>query len=352
LSLLDTYKKNVQRKNEEISRIQKEKAKEQQKLADLLGKIQKASEAIKRTSNSSIIKSKLREIDRHQKEEARFDKKVADFEAKIARKQKEMLSEEKKATREEEKENKKRRQIAEKQTRENKRYITNINNTLATHDRLHQETRSVLERLQHLPEKIIVLFFAANPLNKQQLRLDEEARAISEMIRKARLRESVKFESCWAVRPLDVLQAINEYKPAIVHFSGHGSDESEIVFQDSDGNAKTVSKDAIIQTIMASSEGIRLVFFNTCYSQTQAESVVKHVEAAIGMKTSIGDEAARIFSSQFYSSIGFGFSIQKAFDQAKARLMMENIPEEDTPELFIHNGLNAYELVIVKPPTL
>ncbi len=169
------------------------------------------------------------------------------------------------------------------------------------------------------------------------------------MIQKSKHRDSVKFESRWAIRPMDLLQAINEFNPTIIHFSGHGSDQDEIVFQDSNGNSKLVSKEAIVQTMMASSESIRLVFFNTCYSRNQAESVVQYVDAAIGMNTSIGDEAARIFSSQFYSSIGFGLSVKKSFEQAKALLMMEGISEENTPELFVRENIDPEELLIVKP---
>jgi hypothetical protein len=68
------------------------------------------------------------------------------------------------------------------------------------------------------------------------------------------------------------------------------------------------------------------------------------------MNTAIGDHAARVFSSQFYSSIGFGLSLQKSFDQAKALLMMEGIAEENTPELFVRSGLAADQLFIVRPP--
>ena len=349
MSLLDSYCRNVQRKTEEIARLQQDKAKEQKKLAELSGKIQNASQATNRTKSSSTIQSKLREIERHQKESSRLEKKIADFEIKIARKQKELGDEQKKVAREEEKELKKRSQKAEKQARENQRRRSDINSTLAKHGKLHEETRSVLEKLQQLPDNIVVLFLASNPLDQQQLRLDEEARSIAEMIRKAKHRDSVKFESCWAVRPMDILQALNEHTPAIVHFSGHGSDRDEIVFQDANGNAKMVSKEAIVQTMMASTEGIRLVFFNTCYSRNQAEAVIEHVEAAIGMKTSIGDEAARVFASQFYSAIGFGLSVKKAFEQGKALLMMEAVQEEDTPQLFVHEGLDPEDLVIVRP---
>jgi len=181
------------------------------------------------------------------------------------------------------------------------------------------------------------------------LRLDEEVRSVTDTIRKSKHRDSVELVSCWAIRPPDVLQALKEHQPAVVHFSGHGSDQDGIVFQDDQGNTKPVSKEAIVQTMMACSGGIRLVFFNTCYSHNQAEAVVEHVDAAVGMNTSIGDDAARVIASQFYSAIGFGQSVQTAFDQAKALVMMEGIPEEDTPELFVAHGLSADTLVIVQP---
>lgn len=349
MSLLDTYRKNLQRKRDDISKLQNDKAREQKKLANLSRKIQRASDLISRTKSESTIKSKLCEIGRHQKDSANLENKIANYEQKIAAKYKEIGDEQKKVDREEKKEFKKKNREKEKLAKEQQERIKSIDLTLSKHGKLHDQTQIEIENLKKLPENIIVLFLAANPLDQQQLRLDEEARSITEIIKKTKHKDSVKFESCWAVRPIDVLQALNEFTPAIVHFSGHGSDTDEIVFQDSQGKTKLVSKEAIVQTMMASADGIRLVFFNTCYSANQAEAVIEHVEAAIGMNTSIGDEAARVFSSQFYSSIGFGLSVKKAFDQAKALLMMEGIDEEDTPELFVKVGLDPKELIIVKP---
>jgi len=234
-------------------------------------------------------------------------------------------------------------------TREHETHLHRVRNTLQGHAQLHRTAFEAIERLSHLPEKITVLFMASNPLDQKQLRLDEEARAIEEMIHKAKHRESVIFRTQWAARPMDILQAVNEYDPSIVHFSGHGSVESELVMQGNHGETRLVSKEAIAASLATCSENIQVVFFNTCYSREQAEAVVKYVSAAIGMKTSIGDEAARVFSSQFYSAIGFGHSVRKAFDQARAALMLENILEEDTPELFHNPAIDPGELFIVKP---
>ncbi|RCV88461.1 hypothetical protein DU505_13675 [Billgrantia montanilacus] len=350
--MIDSYRRNVTRKREEITRLQQGKAKEQAKIASLSGKINSASQALSRTSSANTAKSKVREIERYQKDLAAAEKKIADFDNKISRKHKELSDEQKKVSREEEKGNKKIQRESQRQAKAYQSRMKQMNRTLDKHEGFHKSTIATLKMLQSLPEKIVVLFLASNPADAQQLRLDEEARSITDMIRKAKHRDSVSFESRWAVQPMDVLQAINELNPTIIHFSGHGSDSDEIVFQDTNGNAKLVSKEAIVQTMMASSCNIRLVFFNTCYSYKKAQAVTHHVEAAIGMNTSIGDDAARVFSSQFYSAIGFGLSVKKAFEQAKALVMMEGLNEEETPELFVQEGLDSDELVIVRPEGL
>ncbi|MDN3398284.1 hypothetical protein QL919_06030 [Psychrobacter sp. APC 3426] len=347
MSSIDNYQRNIQRKRKELQNLMQLKNREQLKTNTLNSKINSTSLALSKTKIVSTAKSKIRDIDRFRSQVLVIDKKIVDYEKKINSKNKQIFDEEKKLVRAQDNESKSKQ-------KEQLSNLNEIKTTLFEHEGVHEKMTANIKTLQNLPEKINVLFLASNPIDVQQLRLDEEARSIKEMIRKTKFRDSVLFESRWAVQPMDVLQAINELNPTVVHFSGHGSDSDsdEIVFQDAEGKAKLISKEAIVQTMMASSNTIRLVFFNTCYSHNQARSVVEHVEAAIGMNTTIGDNAARIFSSQFYSAIGFGISLGKAFEQAKALLMMEGIKEENTPELFIKEGLDAYELIIVKPTEL
>ncbi|MGY6564953.1 MAG: CHAT domain-containing protein [Halomonadaceae bacterium] len=200
-----------------------------------------------------------------------------------------------------------------------------------------------------LPRKIIVLFIASNPEDQTQLRLDEEIRAIARKIRESEYRDSVELKSVWATRPNDLLQALNEHKPTVVHFSGHGSDRGDLVLQDDAGDTKLVSLETIIEMFKVMASGIELIVFNACFSHAQAERVVQHVKAAIGMKDSIGDDAARVFAAQFYSAIGFGRSIREAFFQAKVALKLENIQEDQIPELFVAEGVEDVELVLVQP---
>jgi len=348
MSSIDSYHRNIQRKNSELVRLQQNKADESKKIAAFSSKINSTIQAISKSTNSSTIKSKNNEIDRYRKGQADSEKKIADISSKIVKKQKEINDEQIKLSREEANQQKKQVSDNLKQQRDHQLRMSQITQTMAKHDSLHSETRSQLELLRKLPEKIIVLFLASNPIDQQQLRLDEEARAINEMIRGSKHRDVVKLETRWAVRPLDILQALNELEPTIVHFSGHGSDNDEIVFQSSSGKAQLVTTNALTQTMSASSDSIRLVFFNTCYSYNQAREITNFVEAAIGMNTTIGDEAARIFAAQFYSAIGFGFSLQKAFSQGKSAIMLEGISEENTPELYVKDGLDADQIFLIE----
>jgi len=348
MALLDMYRTNIQRKRGEIASLQADKAKESKKISDASQKKVAAQKSASSTKSQSILKSKLQIISRADDDISKSNNKIASIDRKIAQKEKELLAEEKKLQAEQIKEDKKRLEI-------NQRAFRSINTALdfnkhehiaitQRQDAMHQK----IEALQNLPEKINVLFLAANPANEQPLRLDEEARSIQEMIRKSEYRDSVSFCTRWAVRPLDIINAINEVKPAIVHFSGHGS-TTDLAFQDNDGNSKLVTAKALAATISSCSEGVRLVFFNTCSSAHHAELAVESIDASIGMSAGIGDATACLFSSYFYSAIGFGKSLRVAFNQAKAALMLEGIPEENTPMLFSKDEVDPTEFYIIRP---
>jgi len=67
------------------------------------------------------------------------------------------------------------------------------------------------------------------------------------------------------------------------------------------------------------------------------------------MNREIGDLAARVFAAQFYPAIGFGISIPKAFAQAHAALMMEDMDQDDIPELYQSSTCSEEELTLVRP---
>ena len=195
--------------------------------------------------------------------------------------------------------------------------------------------------------KCKILFLAANPDDTDHLALDEECRSIDQKIREADHRDSLELINKWAVRADDLLQYLNQYAPNVIHFSGHGTETSEIVLKDDQGGSKPVSSAALKQLFTALKGNIKLVMLNACYSRSQAEAIVQVIDCAVGMKTEIGDSAAIAFAASFYRAIGFGASVKDAFEQGRTALMLEGIPEEDTPTLLVRKGADPSSLFLL-----
>lgn len=348
----DHYRRAIAQKQKDMIGVQQKKAAELKKLSDTNKRIVSAGEGARKATSPSARDSKMRDVARYQRDAAGCETRIADFEKTLGQMQGRMADDQRRLAQEETAEARKKLQDEHKRDREQAQRMAGVASTLRHHTALHFQAEQAIAKLAQPMAQIVVLFLASNPIDQHQLQLDEEARSIGQMIRSSRHRDVVKLETRWALRSTDLVQALNECQPTIVHFSGHGSEEDEIVFQTASGMTKVVSKEAIVQVLKTVADDIRLVFFNTCHSHGQAEAVVEHIEAAIGMNTSIGDEAARVFSSNFYSAIGFGHSVQKAFDQARAALMLEGIAEHDTPALFVQSGLEAADLILVTPEHL
>lgn len=347
MSQLDTYRNNVLRKKEDISKLTQDLEKEQAKIDSLQNKIISAKKAIERTKSQSTINSRLRDIERAEKSIVDIRKKCGTIRNKITRKEKELTTAEKNYKNEEARVNKKAMEEEKKRQKEALRQISSMEQAIRENTFVQSQMQAEIEKLKAIPETITVLFLASNPITTSRLGLDEEVRSIQEKIRLSEYRDSIRFESRWAVRASDILQAINETNPTIVHFSGHGAVSGELVLQNPDGTEKLVSQEAITMTNATASDTIRLVVFNACFSQQQAESVVEHIEEAIGMSDSIPDETACVFAAQLYSSIGFGRSLKTSFDQAKAELLLEGISGENIPRVFPRDGIDAKDIVFV-----
>jgi hypothetical protein len=96
-------------------------------------------------------------------------------------------------------------------------------------------------------------------------------------------------------------------------------------------------------------DNVHLVVFNTCESSRHARAVSAHVDIAIGMTAPIDDEAARVFAAQLYSAIGFGRSVQQAFNQARLELQLQSLPGAAIPELFVRPGVDPNQVFLVRP---
>src|SRR5689334_11261508 len=80
-----------------------------------------------------------------------------------------------------------------------------------------------------------ILLLSANPIKCSPLRLSEEMREIKEGLKRSKNRDQYAIATAEAVRYRDIHRAILEYEPHIIHFSGHGTGEQGLVFEDESG---------------------------------------------------------------------------------------------------------------------
>lgn len=194
---------------------------------------------------------------------------------------------------------------------------------------------------------IRILFAAANPVDTDPLRLGEELREIEIKLRGAEERSSFQLRSAWAVRADDLLQQMNEFRPNVLHLSGHGSSTGEIVLEDASGQAKPVPP-AGLQALFANfGRWLQVVVLNACYSERQADALVDTTDVVIAMTEAVGDQASIVFASSLYRALAFGRSAQDAFDQGVIALQLEGINEHKTPILLSRRGVNPAILTLV-----
>lgn len=204
--------------------------------------------------------------------------------------------------------------------------------------------------------KIKVLFFAADPLSRPpngsepRLLLDEDVREIRTKVRAAEHRDALEFDYRLAARPDDLLQGLNETRPQVVHFSGHGRSHGLVLMDPQGLRPHYVDARALSQLFRAFRGDIRLVVLNACFSLPQAEAIAEVVGCTIGTSGAISDEAAITFGARFYGAIAFGHSVQVAFDQACAALALSHPAERDCPRLVVRPGVDPARIVLV-PPT-
>ena len=178
-----------------------------------------------------------------------------------------------------------------------------------------------------------ILFLSADPRNVSRLRVGEELRDIREQLKLANLREEFILEDRTATRPRDISKAILDFKPHIVHFSGHGTETGNLCFEDELGKVKPVTPKALTALFRLVARQVNCVVLNACYSDVQAEAIVEHISCVIGMNKAIGDRAAIIFAVGLYKALGAGEPVDRAFEFGLVDLQLEDIPEELTPVL-------------------
>lgn len=184
-----------------------------------------------------------------------------------------------------------------------------------------------------------ILFLAANPKETTALRLNEEVRDIDEGLQRSKHRDLFQLKQLQACRSRrDIGRAMLEFRPQVVHFSGHGAGEQGLVFENDSGNIQLVSTEALASLFELFDDCVKCAVLNACYSKIQADAISQYIPYVIGMDEEIGDKAAIEFAVGFYDALAAGETISFAYKFACNAIRMAGIKGHLIPKLLEKNG--------------
>lgn len=200
--------------------------------------------------------------------------------------------------------------------------------------RTYDHRQSLETRDADSPPVVNVLVLSSDPLDERRLRLGQEMRDIEDAVRGDQ-RVRLRFHQQQATRIQDLVRQVATTAPQILHFSGHGSQDGSLMFEDRDGFATAVNPVALRGLLEAVGGNLRCVVLNACYSAKQADSITDVVPAVVGTYAKIHDSQAISFACAFYLGISQGLSVARSFALGRAQMNLEGLPSVGAPELLL-----------------
>lgn len=180
-----------------------------------------------------------------------------------------------------------------------------------------------------------VLFCAADPDDEKRIRTDREFSRIREILAHSgtspRQGPAIRLhQPRLALRANDLTRALNETQPGLVHFAGHGSGASGICLENNLGRSQAVRGDALASLFRQFTHCVKAVVLNACFTEIQAHAIAQHVDAVIGTRGAIGDEASVAFAVGFYQALNNGCPVADAFQLGCAEVGIEGLSGDKT----------------------
>ncbi|HWL04173.1 MAG TPA: CHAT domain-containing protein [Xanthobacteraceae bacterium] len=193
-----------------------------------------------------------------------------------------------------------------------------------------------------------VLYLMANPIKRHSLRVDAEVSKVTEEIRRSNFRDNIRLHQSPAANLDSILRGLNDHRPRIVHFSGHGN-SGGLAGDDGGINrvkTKFVSFDILGKALRATDTPPEVVVLNACRSAGARTSLLGSAKALIVMQDSISDIAAIAFATKFYGAVASGQSLKSAYDQGVVAIESVSLVEAGTPALKCASGVNPAKLFL------
>ncbi|MEL0155811.1 hypothetical protein [Sphingopyxis sp.] len=191
-----------------------------------------------------------------------------------------------------------------------------------------------------------IAFLLASPVGVNGINVGMDYREAADAVQKATNRSRFDLRPFPAAHAGTLLDALNEFKPDIIQFSGHGGQQSILV-----DTAEIITSGGLVldyalfrEMLSTAEKAPKLLILAACQSLDGSEQFLDVVPLVISMSDKISDWAGAYFSRRFFAAIASGASVDTSFRQAKSILAAENLPEAHLPTLLSARGVDPTEV--------
>jgi len=171
-----------------------------------------------------------------------------------------------------------------------------------------------------LPDPARVLFLMSGPLTEQRLALGAEFDGVQDAVRVPGSRR-IELRVRAAARNDDVVSALDDGRPDVLHFAGHGSADGFLLMEGPDGTTAPVRTDWLAQALTAIG-GVHCLVLASCHLGGDLGDFASCADFSVGAEHPLLDEDARSFSRGFYEALRRGRDVPRAFALGTAQVTM------------------------------
>jgi len=197
-----------------------------------------------------------------------------------------------------------------------------------------------------------VLVVISNPTDFVPLDVNQERGIIQQALQDWLSQELIQLHVLEHAAVAEISQAMRTFRPHIFHFIGHGQYRGEtayVMLEDDQGFARPMGE-RIFRDFFLGIPEARLAVLNACQTATASSAqslrglspriLQRNLSAVVAMQFPIPEEAALIFSREFYRSLALGYPVDAAIAEARRGIFLDvggSARDWGTPVLYMRS---------------